>query len=162
MNQIVKKTMQLSAAGLITLAGVEAYRAEPYYDGAGVPTDGFGNTVDVVMGRARGLVQDLKMLLANTKSAEAAVNRCVSVDMTQAQFDGLVMFTYNVGGGAFCSSTLVKKLNAGDRVGGCSEITRWVYITREGKKVNCALPGNRKFCGGLVPRREEENRLCLS
>jgi len=157
-----RNAMQLSAAGLITLATVEGYRAEPYYDGAGVATDGFGNTVDVVMGKARGLVQDLKMLLANTKHAENAVNRCVNVPMTQSQFDGLTLFTYNVGSGAFCSSTLVKKLNAGDRVGGCSEITRWTFITREGRKLNCAIPGNKKFCGGLVTRRQEEKNLCLS
>ncbi|WP_373276927.1 glycoside hydrolase family protein [Laribacter hongkongensis] len=31
---------------------------------------------------------------------------------------------YNIGSGAFCGSTLVRKLNAGDYAGACSEINR--------------------------------------
>jgi lysozyme len=58
-------------------------------------------------------------------------------------------FTYNVGVGAFEKSTLLRKLNGGDRVAACNELPRWVYA--RGVK----LPG-------LVNRRREEQALCLS
>ena len=51
-------------------------------------------------------------LLKNTvTSFETTVNDNVSSDIIQTQFDSLVSFTYNVGSGAFRSSTLLKKVN---------------------------------------------------
>lgn len=157
--KIATSTASLSAAGLIALAVLEAYSPVPYLDGAKVPTDGFGNTVNVVMGKARGLVHDLRMLLANTESAQNAVRKCLKVDTTQNQFDGLTLFTYNVGNTAFCNSTLVKRLNAKDQEA-CSEMYKWRFITRNGVKLDCAKVENFKYCGGLVNRRKEEERLC--
>ncbi len=58
-------------------------------------------------------------------------------------------FTYNVGVGAFNSSTLLRKAKSGDLIGACNELTRWVYA------------GGRKL-KGLVIRREAERELCLS
>ena len=66
-------------------------------------------------------------------------------------------FAYNVGSQAFCQSTLVKKLNLGDFKGACDELLRWRFF--QGK--DCALPENRRLCGGLVKRREAEYRQCL-
>ena len=45
--------------------------------------------------------------------AEQAVNNGVKVALNQNQFDALVSFTFNVGVGAFTSSTLLKVLNQG-------------------------------------------------
>ena len=60
----------------------------------------------------------------------------------------LVSFTYNIGGQAFCSSTLVRKLNAGDTVGACNELSRWT------RAKGIELPG-------LVKRRAAERAMCL-
>ena len=57
-------------------------------------------------------------------------------------------FVYNVGAGNFQSSTLLRKAKAGDLVGACNELPRWVYA--KGQKLN-----------GLVRRREAERQLCL-
>ena len=59
-----------------------------------------------------------------------------------------VSWTYNVGVGAACRSTLVKKANAGDIEGACNELPRW---NRAGGRV----------IKGLVNRRADEQRLCL-
>jgi lysozyme len=59
-----------------------------------------------------------------------------------------VSFAYNVGGGNYCGSTLVRKLNAGDTAGACNELTRWT------RAKGIVLPG-------LVKRREAERQLCL-
>ena len=65
------------------------------------------------------------------------------------EYDALTSFAFNVGTTAFCSSTLVKKLNAADYEGACGELRRWVYV--KGKKSQ-----------GLVNRREKEYRQCIA
>jgi lysozyme len=144
-----RNAVALSAAGLVALASWEAFRSEPYRDIGGVWTDGFGNTNNVQPGKPITVPQALDTLLKNVKTAEDAVNTCITKPMTQGEYDAFVKFTFNVGNRAFCNSTLVRKFNAGDNVGACNELMRWVYV--KGVKVN-----------GLVNRREAERKLCLS
>jgi lysozyme len=138
----------LSAAGLIAVAIFEGYRAMPYLDSVGIPTDGFGNTHQVVLGKKVTVEQALQQLEKNTLTAQEAVNRCVTTYISQQTFDAFVSFTYNVGGNAFCKSTMVRKFNAGDKHAACNELQRWTYAG--GKK----RPG-------LVARRERERKMCL-
>jgi lysozyme len=139
----------LSAAGLVALASWEAFSSIPYRDIGGVWTDGFGNTNNVQPGKSVTVPQALNQLLINVRTAESAVNTCITKPMTQGEFDAFVKFTFNVGNRAFCNSTLVRKFNAGDNVGACNELSKWAYV--KGVKVN-----------GLVNRREAEKKLCLS
>ena len=136
-----------------TLAGIaafEGYKSEAYIPVKGdVPTIGFGSTKGVKMGDKITPERALQRLLDEVDSEYAqGVRRCVKVPLAQYEFASIVSFTYNVGVNAFCNSTLVKKLNAGDYKGACNEMTKWVYV--KGKKVN-----------GLVKRREEERNICL-
>src|SRR5690606_18353219 len=64
-----------------------------------------------------------------------------------------ISFTYNVGDGAFRSSTLLRLHNQGKFREACEQMLRWVYITVAGVKVR--LPG-------LHNRRIKERELCLS
>lgn len=84
------------------------------------------------------LMQDL-----NTKYAPD-VERLVTVPLAQHEFDALVSFHFNTG--SLGKSTLLKKLNAGDKASAAEEFLRW---TRGGGKV---LPG-------LVRRRKAERYL---
>lgn len=144
----MSKLRVLSAAGLIAVALFEGYRAMPYLDSVGIPTDGFGNTYEVVLGKKVTVEQALQQLEKNTRTAQDAVNRCVNTYISQQTFDAFVSFTYNVGGNAFCKSTLVKKFNAGEKHQACEELTRWVYA---GGKIR----------NGLRIRREKERDMCL-
>lgn len=66
------------------------------------------------------------------------------VTLRQQQFDALVSFTYNVGVGAFGSSTLLKKVQAWpDDPTIRDEFMRWVYV-------------NGVVSQGLVNRRQKE------
>ena len=73
--------------------------------------------------------------------------QCIKVPITQGEYDAYTSFTYNIGVRAFCSSTLVKKLNAKDYDGACKELLKW---NKAGGKV---LPG-------LVKRRQQEYEEC--
>jgi GH24 family phage-related lysozyme (muramidase) len=90
----------------------------------------------------------MEIMRATLTTYEDAVKRYVSVNLTQGQFDALVDFAYNVGDQSLCTSTLLKKLNAGDYSGASAEFGKWVN-------------GGGKKLPGLVRRREAERRLFL-
>lgn len=72
----------------------------------------------------------------------------MQVYLTANQKAALIDFVYNLGAGAFGSSTLLKKLNAGDYKGAADEFPKWVYA------------GGRVL-GGLVNRRKIERDLFI-
>lgn len=79
---------------------------------------------------------------------EAAVQRMVTVDINQNEADALISFSYNCGIGALQNSTILKRLNKGDRAGAAQAFSMW---NKAGGKV---LPG-------LVSRRAREASLFL-
>lgn len=79
----------------------------------------------------------------------AGVLACMTVKPTQQEYEAYASFAYNVGVANFCSSTLLKKWNAGDKVGACHELLRW---NKSGGVV----------WKGLTNRRQAEERLCLN
>jgi lysozyme len=58
---------------------------------------------------------------------EAAVRRLVTTPLTQNEFDALVSFTFNTGRGTLGKSTLLARLNAGDRSAVSTELLKYVY-----------------------------------
>lgn len=150
--------MRLSDVGLAHLKSFEGLRLEAYPDPGsanGLPiTIGYGSTR--TMGGAAWMLGDriteaeaAQLLRRDAAVAEAAVNRLVTVPLTQAQFDALVSFAFNVGAGAFESSTLLRLLNAGDYAGAATQFDRWV--NNDGKKL-----------AGLVRRRAAEREMFAS
>lgn len=119
--------LALSAAGLVGLVGYEGYTDKAVIPIPGdVPTIGFGTTDGVKLGDKTTPPAALARALRDVEVKEAAIKRCVHVPLYQYEYDVYVAFAYNIGTGAFCSSTLVRKLNAGDYAGACAEISRWV------------------------------------
>jgi lysozyme len=93
-------------------------------------------------------VQALVRKLADVQQFEGALKRCVRIPLHQHEYDAFLSLAYNIGSGAFCSSTLVRKLNAGDYAGACAEILRWDRF--QGQPLR-----------GLTLRRQAEHRQCL-
>ena len=150
--------LSLSAAALVGIVLHEGYSDRAIIPVPGdVPTIGFGTTSGVKLGDTITPPQALARALVDVQQFEGAIKTCVTVPLTQNEYDAYVSFAYNVGSRAFCQSTLVKKLNLGDFKGACDELLRWRFF--QGK--DCALPENRRLCGGLVKRREAEYRQCL-
>lgn len=151
-----------SAAGLIGLAVSEGYRDTAYIPTKGdVPTLGFGSTTrqdgtPVQMGDRTDPVQALQRKARDIEKFEGALKTCVRVPLYQAEYDGYVDLAYNIGSGAFCSSTIVKRLNAGDYAGACDAILMWRRVGRQ----DCSEPGNR-ICWGLWERRLAAHAKCI-
>lgn len=138
-----------SAVILAALPMLEGNSYKPYDDIAHVLTVCRGHTgKDIIRTKlyteAECVALDKKDLAAHA----AAVYRCTNVTLSQNQFDAMVLFTYNVGETAYCRSSLLKKLNAGDYVGACNGLLAWSYA-------------GGKYVHGLRNRREFERKLCL-
>ena len=148
-RRLAVAALSLSAAGLVSIANLEGFSEKAYIPIPGdVPTIGFGSTEGVRMGDTITVPKALERLMRDVGVAESAIGRCVKVPLSQSEYNAFTAFAFNVGAEAFCSSTLVKKLNAGDYAGACQELRRWVYV--DGRRVQ-----------GLVNRREAEYRLCM-
>ena len=140
----------LAASTLVGIAVHEGYKDEAYIPVRGdVPTIGFGTTAGVKMGDKTTPERSLVRLLDEIEGVYAAgVRRCVAVPLYQHEYEAYVSLAYNIGVSAFCGSTLVRKLNAGDYAGACREILRWDRF--KGKPLR-----------GLTIRREAEYRQCI-
>lgn len=122
---------------------------------AGYPTFGYGSIRHadgrpVKNGDEISKAEAEELLKSECDDFTDIVNQCVTVPLTQNQFDALVSFTYNVGGAALQGSTLLKKLNAQDYSGAAEEFLRWNKITQNGVKIPLE---------GLTNRRKEEKAL---
>ena len=141
-------TLALSALGLVGIAAHEGYSDKAYQDIVGIWTIGFGTTKDVKPADKIDPVKALQRKAEDIVKFEGAIKQCVTVPLHQHEYDAYVSLAYNIGPGAFCNSTLVKRLNQQDYAGACREILRW---NRAGGRV----------VKGLAVRREIEYRQCI-
>ena len=114
-----------------------------------VPTVCNGHTgPDVRVGEVWSKEQCDAVLVRNLEKHGSGLLKCVTVPLNQNQFDALSSWTFNVGVGAACGSTLVKLLNQGQYANACQQLMRWNRAG--GKEVR-----------GLTNRRMAEMELCL-
>lgn len=140
--------LSLSAVALVGIASHEGYFGNAYQDIVGVWTIGFGSTDNVKPTEKTDPVKALRRAVTELGQMESQIKKCVSVDLTQYEYDAYLSLSYNIGTGAFCRSTLVKKLNAKDYEGACKEILRWNKAG--GREVR-----------GLTIRRQAEYKQCM-
>jgi lysozyme len=137
------------AAAIALVAPWEGKSNKAYLDIVDIPTICYGHTgPDVKLGQTLSDDQCAKLLGTDLQEANDAVTRCVKVPLKDNERAAFVSFTYNLGGSAFCKSTLLAKLNRGDVIGACNEMSKWVNAG--GKRVQ-----------GLVNRRAAERNVCL-
>ena len=131
--------------GLDLIKRFEGFSRTVYFCPAGYPTIGYGHVVkddeDFSNGIMEGEAEELLRL--DAVIAERAVLRLINVPLTDGQFDALVSFTYNLGGGALQRSTLRRKINREEHAEVPEQFMRWVWA------------GDRKL-KGLVRRRAAE------
>lgn len=140
------------AAPLIEL--VEGVENKPYMDIAGVKTVCAGITgSDVVWGKTYSNRECRNLLEKHIQIHGKYVQDAVTYPIAPQTRAALISFSYNVGGNAMRKSTAVRLINQGKVEKGCNALGMWTKATVNGKKV---------VVKGLVNRRNEEIRLCLS
>lgn len=140
--------LSLSAVALVAIANFEGFRDRAYDDGVGVQTIGYGTTEGVRPGDRITPERALIRLLADAEKHQREIAACLpGVELYQHEFDAYSSLAYNIGSGAFCHSTLAKKIRSGDYEGACREILRWDYAG--GKRL-----------AGLTKRRQAEFKTC--
>jgi lysozyme len=147
-NKYIAGLMAISSAGLIFIATHEGTKPQAYLDPVGIPTICNGHTRGVKIGQRKTENECQQLLREDASAAGQAIAKCTTARLTQEQYDALVSFTFNVGGAAYCKSTLARKLNAGNCEGAAKEFDKWVMA--KGRK----LPG-------LVKRRAAEKAMFL-
>lgn len=141
-------SLYLSAAVLVGIALEEGFTSKAVIPVPGdVPTIGFGTTEGVKKGDVITPERALVRLLGDADKFSEGVKKCAAVPLYQYEFDAYVSLSYNIGTGAFCNSTLVKKLKTYDYEGACKEILKWNKFKGEPLK-------------GLTHRRQREYKLC--
>ena len=127
----------------------EGTRYYAYHDIVGVPTVCQGYTgPGIVFGRKYSAEECKAFLMKEIQIHAKGMLECVTVPLTENQFNAFTLFTYNIGVNGFCQASLTKKLNNGDIVGACDGLMAWVYA--DGKVVE-----------GLRNRRAFEREMCL-
>ena len=126
----------------------EGFSRTVYFCPAGYPTIGYGHVVKDDEDFSAGIdeAKGEELLRQDAQITEHAVLRLINVHLTDGQFDALVSFTYNLGGGALQRSTLRRKINREEHAEAPEQFMRWVWAG------GCKLKG-------LVRRRAAEADL---
>lgn len=140
-----------SAASLV-LAGLttwEGKRNVGYLDIVGVPTACMGDTVNVVVGKFYSDAECQARLEKQAVAHSSAVLRCTpALRGRDQQLIAASLLAYNIGGPAYCRSTVDRRFDAGEWRAGCDAFRMW---NKAGGRV----------VRGLVNRREFERTICL-
>ncbi len=134
------------------IQGFEGLRLERYQDQRGIWTIGYGHLWKPGDPLSCTYAQALEWLDADVGVAENCINTHVlpTVSITQNQFDALVSLTYNIGTGAFLSSTVYRETCKKDFPRASLAFLEWDKITVDGKLVSDP---------GLLRRRIAERYL---
>uniref|UniRef100_A0A6C0JTK5 Glycoside hydrolase n=1 Tax=viral metagenome TaxID=1070528 RepID=A0A6C0JTK5_9ZZZZ len=153
--------MRISERGLKLLSDWEGLRNEVYLDVAKFPTIGIGHlltkdelssnkilidgiNVDYSFGLTN--IQIERLLVKDLMKIEEKINKLITVDISQNQYDAIVIFVFNIGIGAFERSTFLKLLNNKKFDQLPNQFRRW---NKSGGQI----------ISGLIHRRENEIKL---
>ena len=117
--------LQLSKTGIELLKHFEGCELKAYQDSVGVWTIGYGHTKGIYEGLEITQLEAEKMLQDELPEYEGYVTDKVVPMLQQHEYDALVCWVYNLGPTNLSSSTLLKRLNAGEFNDVPFEMKRW-------------------------------------
>lgn len=135
----------------------EGFRENPYEDESGHCTIGYGRLLkrgpcDGTESKTTKAIEWRRMTVF-IGAIRYQVLDMVRVKLSMKELDALVSLGYNIGTGALRNSTLLKKLNAGDRQGAADQFLVW---RKAGGKVNRGLEARRRKERALFLGKEEK------
>ena len=117
--------MQLSKTGIELLKHFEGCELKAYQDSVGVWTIGYGHTKGIYEGLEITQSEAEKMLVDELPEYEGYITDKIVPRLQQHDFDALVCWVYNLGPTNLSSSTMLKKLNAGEFKEVPFQMKRW-------------------------------------
>ena len=146
-------TRTINAAGLALIKQFEGLRLQPYQDQAGIWTVGYGHTGHVPPSEAINETDATTLLLDDLSSVEAFVSSHTPASRTtDNQFAAMCSLAYNVGTGAFATSTVLLMHLAGQYAIAAEAFLMWDKLHIDG-----VLTASQ----GLLNRRIAERSLYL-
>lgn len=146
-----KKAAAAAVLAVVLLCGYEGLSTVAYRDASPkeIWTYCYGETQGVTK-ESKATPAECKALLAKRVEGDyqPGVQRCITRDMPYKVEAAFISTAYNIGVPAFCRSSIARLWNAGDLVGSCKAILKYVY-------------SGDKILRGLVVRRQGESGLCL-
>lgn len=142
-----------SEVGQKFIQEMEGFVPFVYKDVAGLDTIGFGHLVIKGEKFHEPMLPDdaAAIMRKDLTRIERGMHTSLKTTLKQQQFDALASFTYNLGVGAFKSSTLLKRVNAGRHDDVPAQLLRWVNAGDPPRPV-----------GGLITRRKAEGIMYAS
>ena len=117
--------MTYSSDGLHLTESFEGFSLVAYADIKGIPTIGYGHTSGVNLGDTCTQEQADAWLQEDIAWAASVVNKEVTVQLTQPEFDALTDLCFNIGSGHFSTSTVLRDLNEGNFEQAAQAIEMW-------------------------------------
>ena len=117
--------MQISKTGIELLKHFEGCELKAYQDSVGVWTIGYGHTKGIYEGLEITQSEAEKMLQDELPEYEGYITDKVVPLLQQHEYDALVCWVYNLGPTNLSSSTLLKRLNAGEFKDVPFQMKRW-------------------------------------
>ncbi len=147
-------TSAINDAGLALIKHFEGCRLTAYKDVAGIWTIGWGHTGGVSEGMTWTQDQADAALLEDLSGFETAVQTGVAdAATTPNQFAAMVALAFNIGSGAFASSSVLREHRAGQYENAANAFLLWNKST---------IDGVLQVVQGLTNRRTAERTLYLS
>ncbi|HTW69404.1 MAG TPA: lysozyme [Acetobacteraceae bacterium] len=147
-------TRIINDAGLDLIKHFEGCRLDAYQDVAGIWTIGYGHTGGVTPGMTITQDQADQFLQNDLNGTENAVTAATAeVAPTDNQFAAMVSLCYNIGAGAFKSSTVLRQHLAGNFAAAADAFLLWDKAT---------IDGQLQVVQGLLNRRQAERQLYLT
>lgn len=149
-------TAVIGLAGLTLIKQSEGVEYRAYRDVVGVWTVCYGHTgPDIKVGKLYTQAECDALLITDIRKHQVVIvagnpRNCIrNAPLTANQRDAVTSFIFNVGTGAFCKSTMAKKLAARDYYGAAAQFPRW-------------NKAKGRVYRGLTIRRQAEQRLFLT
>jgi len=120
-------SLTYSGKGIALTERFEGCKLSAYRDLCGVLTIGYGHTHGVSPSMTCTQEQADAWLAEDIKTSSDAVNRLVTVPITQGEHDALTDFVFNLGAHAFAESTMLDLLNEGNHIRAAGQFERWSH-----------------------------------
>lgn len=144
--------MKTGETGLNLIKGYEGLRMSAHYAPTEEWTVGYGHTSTARHGMAVTEHDADRLLRQDMSSIENVISETVRAPLNQNEFDALTSLIFNIGEDNWRRSTVLRKLNEGDKLAAAKSFEVWSKARVNGELVTL---------DGLVRRRAAEKSLFL-